>query len=703
MTSVGDKIPWKAVEVNEHVVTEDTGFFGLEVLDGSTVDVIKEGGVWKMKTKQKTKKRKMPTVTEKNKGTAGKILEATGGLPEGSSSTLVSTPAAAAASVDPNSKKKKASDRRKAKRKKKKILSRKEREDKQSMDVGDLVGTESTEFVPFADPWCHLGLDERIGRRLQSLQFFQPTPIQATCIPKAILGRRDKMAAARTGSGKTLAFGLPIVHLIAEKKIQEASKSKVVGQMAPFCLILSPTRELALQIDKHLVPVASAVGVSIATIVGGISEQKQDRLLSQKPDIVVATPGRLWNYISLGNEFLSNLHLLQFFVLDEADRMIEKGHYEEVDQIVQKIINPPTTRDVEDNEVDDLEVIEKKRREVLRQSKRQTMLFSATLAIGSSGRITVSKKRVKKRKLNGKRVGTEDELKKLMERVGLRGKPLIVNLATDAGEDHKMTGDPKKSASSEAGKKDGKLTLQYGLMLKRINCTVEEKEVYLYVFCHYRPGRTLVFANTIEVVRRVTEILKLLRINVHPLHAQMQQKQRLKNLERFRNETNVVLVATDVAARGIDVPGVDHVLHYNIPRNVESFIHRSGRTARASASGLSVILASPLVHEVQNLNRIVHILGLTKDRMPELGMKMTIIKRATTRVKLARQIFIADTKVRRSKSKEDWLLTAAQEMDMIVDEDLLEGSRRNGQRSSGEEKIYRRTKIELNNMLNCKL
>ena len=108
-----------------------------------------------MKTKQKTKKRKMPTATEKNKATAGKTLEATGGLPEDSSSTLVSAPAAgaAAASLDSNSKKKKASDRRKAKRKKKKMLSRKEREDKQSMDQGDLVGTESTGFVPFADPW----------------------------------------------------------------------------------------------------------------------------------------------------------------------------------------------------------------------------------------------------------------------------------------------------------------------------------------------------------------------------------------------------------------------------------------------------------------------------------------------------------------------------------------------------------------------
>ena len=139
----------------------------------------------------------------------------------------------------------------------------------------------------------------------------------------------------------------------------------------------------------------------------------------------------------------------------------------------------------------------------------------------------------------------------------------------------------------------------------------------------------------------------------------------MKNLDRFRDTRNIVLVATDVASRGIDIPNVDYVVHYNVPRNVELFIHRSGRTARANNDGMSIVMISPLVHEVQSFKRISHVLNIDKDRdIPELVAGMGVIRRARTRIKLSRQLIARDSTQRQAKSKEDWFLKQAEAMDM---------------------------------------
>ena len=122
-----------------------------------------------------------------------------------------------------------------------------------------------------------------------------------------------------------------------------------------------------------------------------------------------------------------------------------------------------------------------------------------------------------------------------------------------------------------------------------------------------------------------------------------------------------MLVATDVASRGIDIPNVDYVIHYNVPRNVEIFIHRSGRTARANKDGVSVLMISPLVHEIHSFKRISHVLNIDKDRdMPELEAEMAVIRRAKTRVKLSRQILASDSAQKQAKAKEDWFLKQAE-------------------------------------------
>lgn len=127
----------------------------------------------------------------------------------------------------------------------------------------------------------------------------------------------------------------------------------------------------------------------------------------------------------------------------------------------------------------------------------------------------------------------------------------------------------------------------------RINCALEEKDFYVYYFLQKHPGRTLIFCNSIGCVKRLANLLTILGCASLPLHATMQQRQRLKNLERFRDNPLGILVATDVAARGLDIPSVEHVLHYQTPRTSESYVHRSGRTARASKEGITILLIEP--------------------------------------------------------------------------------------------------------------
>lgn len=141
----------------------------------------------------------------------------------------------------------------------------------------------------------------------------------------------------------------------------------------------------------------------------------------------------------------------------------------------------------------------------------------------------------------------------------------------------------------------------------RITCSFDEKDYYVYYFLQKHPGRTLIFCNSIGCVKRLTTLLGLLGCNPLPLHASMQQRQRLKNLDKFKEKENSILIATDVAARGLDIPCVEHVLHYQTPRTSESYVHRSGRTARASKEGITILLVEP--SELESYLRLCRTLG----------------------------------------------------------------------------------------------
>ena len=182
-------------------------------------------------------------------------------------------------------------------------------------------------------------------RSLCEKGFYEPMPIQRLVLPEAIKTRANIIGTAQTGSGKTLAFGLPILTRLVDAAasttfgVNDDDENAVYRAYdAPQALIIIPTRELAIQVKDHLQVCCKYNRIKIAVVVGGISQQKQERLLSKKPEIVVATPGRLLQLIEEGNEYLGKISMIKYFVIDEADRMIERGHYSEMEKIL-AIIN----------------------------------------------------------------------------------------------------------------------------------------------------------------------------------------------------------------------------------------------------------------------------------------------------------------------------------------------------------------------------
>lgn len=237
--------------------------------------------------------------------------------------------------------------------------------------------------------------------------------------------------------------------------------------------------------------------------------QKQERLLqNRRPEIVVATPGRLWAFLSESkNKHLNTIRNgLRWLVIDEADRMISQGHFAEVELILSAL---PTEVRVDG---------------ASKPQRRQTLVFSATLTLVP----------------NKSRGGAEQSLQKLAEKACVAKKPKVIDLT--------------------------QRTVRVGSLTEaRLACSsAEAKDVYLYHFLTSYPGRTMVFCNSIDCVHRLCGLLGLLQLDPLRLHAGMQQRQRLKNLDRFASQPSALLVASDVAARGLDVKDVDHVIHYQV-------------------------------------------------------------------------------------------------------------------------------------------
>ncbi len=390
---------------------------------------------------------------------------------------------------------------------------------------------------------------------------FARSPLRAAR-QAAIAEGRDVIGAAATGSGKTLAFGLPILHALATARTASASTADPTASPAhaPLAaLVLCPTRELAIQVATHMGALGRFCGVRCAAIVGGIAPAKQTRLLSKGPAVVVGTPGRLWELISEGAPHLCRLDALSFLVLDEADRMVEKGHFAELTHILDAVETRRAERADAAGGAEDAA-------EVVMPARRQTFVFSATLTVPPALR---KRLRLKPSAGAGAARSRPGAISSLMEAVPFTGTPRIVDVT------------------------DSTRVLAPRLEEAVLEGTDAERDGALCYLLTRHAGRAIIFCNAISCVRRVAALLATLKLPASALHAAQQQRQRLAALDRFRSSPNGCLVATDVAARGLDVPGIRTVIHYQVPPSVELYVHRSGRTARAAADGLAVMLVTP--------------------------------------------------------------------------------------------------------------
>ncbi|OQS05512.1 DEAD/DEAH box RNA helicase [Thraustotheca clavata] len=549
---------------------------------------------------------------------------------------------------------------------------------------------------PFPE-WAKYKLHPKINLALRRVGS-APTEIQAKTLHPAVIEHRDVVGAAPTGSGKTLAFGLPVLHHLLSHPEQE-KKCRA--------LILTPTRELAMQITDHLTKIVpNRREIGIVTLVGGMAVQKQIRQLSYSPEIVVATPGRLWEVMEAGEttHFAELNADLQFLIVDEADRMLQPGSFPQLQKIFE-YINKNTPKPVKgkvileesDDEEEDLPMEAAETSVVMlddilqqheeaknapEESKkpryvRQTFLFSATMTLKNAGRYQT------KRMKNPTALTV---LESIMRRVGLRGKPAVVDLSVPAD----IVDDDDKPKKQKAGASE--VTLPAGLELAQVETLDEHRNNCLYYFLTQYPGRTIVFLNAIAGVRRVAGILSLLKLPVFALHAEMQQKQRLKKLEGFRANPKGILIATDVAARGLDIPSVQYVVHYHIPRSAETFVHRSGRTARAASEGLSISLVAPIdaKYHAQICNVLRRPSGFSS--FPIDHKFLPLVKE---RVKLAEQIFAEENQESKQKSEASWFSQMAQAADLPLDDDLMEQMNKN----SSSQAIAKVLKAELNALL----
>jgi ATP-dependent RNA helicase RhlE len=350
-------------------------------------------------------------------------------------------------------------------------------------------------------PFQALGLCPPVVRAVCEQGYEAPTIIQQRAIPE-VLGGKDVLGWAPTGTGKTAAFALPILQRLAQAGRPREGFSPV------RVLVLSPTRELAVQIGESFSVYGRYTGVTSTVIIGGVNQNAQARALKGGVDIVVATPGRLCDLLA---QKLLSLSRIDVFVLDEADRMLDMGFLPDVRRIVRQL---PKTR--------------------------QTLLFSATMPAPIQDLASTI----------------------LSTPVRVEGAP-VATLA------------PRIDQSVYHVDHGNKRALLAHLLSDR------------------SITRALVFTRTKRSANRVTEQLSRASVRAEAIHGNKSQGARVRALARFKDGSIRVLVATDIAARGIDVDGITHVINYDLPSEPESYVHRIGRTARAGAAGTAMSFCGP--------------------------------------------------------------------------------------------------------------
>jgi len=364
-----------------------------------------------------------------------------------------------------------------------------------------------------ANKFAALGLSARVLKAVEEMGFEEPSPIQERTIPAALQGR-DIIGRAQTGTGKTAAFGIPIVEKL----------DRTFGTQA---LVVTPTRELALQVSEEIARIGRFRGVKTLPVYGGQPYERQIRALRMGVPIVIGTPGRLLDHLGRGTLELKSLKVL---VLDEADEMLDMGFIEDIEKII-------SSAPVE----------------------RQTMLFSATFP---------------------------PEIEQLARRY-LRD-PLRIAIAPE-----QVTVPQTEQYFYEVRGRDRIEALSRILDLESVE-------------------RGIIFCRTKKEVDELSEALRARGYQAMGIHGDLGQRDRERVLTRFRNASIELLVATDVAARGLDIESVSHVINYEIPQDSEAYVHRIGRTGRAGKSGIAITLIEP--KEFRQLRDIERGIGMRIQR-----------------------------------------------------------------------------------------
>jgi ATP-dependent RNA helicase RhlE len=349
--------------------------------------------------------------------------------------------------------------------------------------------------------FTELGLAEPLLRAVREQGYDTPTPIQAQAIP-AVLKGGDLMAGAQTGTGKTAGFTLPLLHrLAAGEPVKDAR-----GRTAIRALILTPTRELAAQVEESVRTYGKYLPLTSMVMFGGVGMQPQIDKLRKGVDILVATPGRLLDHAGQGT---LNLKHIEFFVLDEADRMLDMGFVHDIKKVLAML-----------------------------PAKKQSLLFSATFS---------------------------DEIKALADR--LLNEPALIEVA-------------RRNATAD--------TIAQKVHPVSRN---RKKELLSHLIKQGQWTQVLVFTRMKHGANRLAEYLNDEGISAMAIHGNKSQGARTKALGDFKNGSLRVLVATDIAARGIDIDQLPHVINFELPNVSEDYVHRIGRTGRAGANGEAISLA----------------------------------------------------------------------------------------------------------------
>lgn len=358
-----------------------------------------------------------------------------------------------------------------------------------------------------------LGIVDPILKALDTQGYTHPTPIQEQSIPILLKGK-DLLGCAQTGTGKTAAFGIPIIQHLYNNKTEEKGRRKIKA------LIVTPTRELAIQISENFTAYGKHANVRNTVIFGGVKQGSQVNSLKAGVDVLVATPGRLLDLIQQGYITLSNI---EYFVLDEADQMLDMGFIHDIKKIIAKL-----------------------------PSKRQSLFFSATMP------------------------------------------PNIVELSTKIlGSYEKVSVQPEQATAEKVEQ-----AVYFVPKKSKIKLLVQ-------ILNQTRAESTLIFARTKHGSDKVVKLLEKAGIKAAAIHGNKSQNQRQKALGSFKDGHLKVLIATDIAARGIDVSKLELVINYELPNVPETYVHRIGRTGRAKESGTALSFCDmeerPYLKDIQKL------------------------------------------------------------------------------------------------------